>query len=311
MADRPPKITIGMACYDDFDGVWFSVMALRMYHAALMPDVELLVVDNNPDSPQGQAVRGFINDWVGNARYVPFDDPKGPATAKNEVFRQARGNAILCMDSHVLLEPDSVGRLIEYYDSHPDCQDLLQGPLIYDDLRTYSSHLENEWRGEMLGTWATDRRANVRRETSIRIDPQTAERQVQVRVTEYAPFEIPAQGMGAFSCRKESWLGFNPHFRGFGGEEYYIHEKFRQAGRRTVCLPFLRWVHRFNRPNGVPYELTVENKFRNYVIGHLELGLPIDPVINHFTSRIPNDSLVAIVSECKSLSGKTYSCIAD
>ena len=51
------------------------------------------------------------------------------------------------------------------------------------------------------------------------------------------PFAVPAQGMGLFSCRREAWLGFNPNFRGFGGEEFYIHEKYRQAGRRTVCLP--------------------------------------------------------------------------
>ena len=37
------------------------------------------------------------------------------------------------------------------------------------------------------------------------------------------PFEIPMQGLGMFSCRKEAWLGFNPLFNGFGGEEGYIH----------------------------------------------------------------------------------------
>jgi hypothetical protein len=39
------------------------------------------------------------------------------------------------------------------------------------------------------------------------------------------------------------------------------------------CLPFLRWVHRFARPNGVPYQLQLWDKVRNYVIGHQELGL--------------------------------------
>ena len=67
------------------------------------------------------------------------------------------------------------------------------------------------------------------------------------------PFEIPMQGMGAFACRREAWPGFNPRFGGFGGEEGYIHEKFRQAGGRTLCLLFPRWAHRFGRPAGVPY----------------------------------------------------------
>ena len=54
------------------------------------------------------------------------------------------------------------------------------------------------------------------------------------------PFDIPMQGMGLFACRRAAWPGFNPGFRGFGGEEGYIHEKFRQAGGRTLCLPFMK-----------------------------------------------------------------------
>jgi hypothetical protein len=68
--------------------------------------------------------------------------------------------------------------------------------------------------------------------------------------------------MGVFSCRKGAWPGFNPMFRGFGGEEGYIHEKFRQAGGRCLCLPWLRWTHRFGRPAGIGYSLTVGEKLR-------------------------------------------------
>ncbi|MHC4091684.1 MAG: hypothetical protein ACYSVY_15690 [Planctomycetota bacterium] len=96
------------------------------------------------------------------------------------------------------------------------------------------------------------------------------------------PFEIPAQGLGLFTCRKDAWLGFNEHFRGFGGEEWYIHDKFRQAGHHVTCLPSLRWVHRFGRPGGTKYSLSLWNKVRNYVIGHNELGLPLDRLKGHF-----------------------------
>jgi hypothetical protein len=99
------------------------------------------------------------------------------------------------------------------------------------------------------------------------------------------PFEIPAQGLGLFTCRREAWLGFNPHFRAFGGEEGYIHEKYRQHGRKTLCLPFLRWLHRFARPNGVKYTLTQEDKIRNYVLGFQELGLDLQPIHDHFASE--------------------------
>jgi hypothetical protein len=82
------------------------------------------------------------------------------------------------------------------------------------------------------------------------------------------------------------WPGFNPLFRGFGGEEGYIHEKFRQAGGRTLCLPFLRWLHRFQRPLGVPYSNRWEDRVRNYLIGRRELGLPRDDIEAHFTELL-------------------------
>jgi hypothetical protein len=267
-----PKLTIGMACYDDYEGVWFSVMALRLYHPEVMTHSEILVVDNHPDSQHGSLVRDFLQNWVSNGRYIPFAGPRGTAAPRDEIFRQANSPLVLCIDSHVLLVPGAIRQLIDFYDRHPGCTDLLQGPLSYDDLKTYSSHFEDEWRDQMWGTWSTDRRAEGNE-----------------------PFEIPAQGLGLFSCRKEAWPGFNSEFRGFGGEEFYIHEKFRQLGRRTLCLPFLRWVHRFNRPRGVPYPLTIEEKFRNYIVGLRELGLSIDRAVDHFSRFLPREKLQEII----------------
>jgi hypothetical protein len=99
---------------------------------------------------------------------------------------------------------------------------------------------------------------------------------------EAPPFDIPMQGAGLFACRRAVWPGFNPLFRGFGGEEGYIHEKFRQNGGRTLCLPFLRWVHRFQRPLGVPYHNSWEDRIRNYLIGFKELGIPTTEMETHF-----------------------------
>jgi hypothetical protein len=111
------------------------------------------------------------------------------------------------------------------------------------------------------------------------------------------------QGLGVFSCRKAAWLSFHPGFRGFGGEEGYIHEKFRQAGRRCLCLPWLRWMHRFGRPNGVQYPLIVEDKLRNYVLGHAELGLDLAPVLEHFAAFLPQERVLAIAQQALGESG--------
>ena len=86
-------------------------------------------------------------------------------------------------------------------------------------------------------------------------------------------------------------------FTGFGGEEGYIHEKFRQAGRKCFCMPWLKWVHRFNRPHGMSYPVRIEDKLYNYVIGHAELGLDIAPVVEHFSEFVPREQVMQVVKE--------------
>jgi len=111
------------------------------------------------------------------------------------------------------------------------------------------------------------------------------------------PFEIQAQGMGLFSARKDSWLGFNPLFREFGGEEGYIHEKYRKHGKKTLCLPFLRWLHRFERPNGTNYPNNLVSRFRNYYIGFKELGLDMTPLLEHFKEVATVENILKIENE--------------
>jgi hypothetical protein len=130
----------------------------------------------------------------------------------------------------------------------------------------------------MYGCWATDERGK---------DPDAA------------PFEIPMQGLGLFACRKSAWPGFNSRFRGFGGEEGYLHEKFRQAGGRVLCLPFLRWMHRFHRPMGIPYVNTWEDRLRNYLIGFNEVGWNTQPVEEHFTELLGQGAAVALIARVK------------
>jgi hypothetical protein len=248
-----------MATYDDYDGAYFSLQALRLYHPEILDDTEFLVLDNHPDGPCSAALKDLENS-ISNYRYVPHDSWQG-TTVKHLVFEEAAGEFVLCIDSHVFIVPGAIKRLLDYVDAHPGTKDLLQGPLLYDDLKTAATHFRPEWRGGMYGFWDLDQRGN---------DPDAP------------PFEIPMQGAGLFACRRAVWPGFNPLFRGFGGEEGYIHEKFRQNGGRALCLPFLRWVHRFQRPLGVPYHNSWEDRIRNYLIGFNELGIPTTEMETHF-----------------------------
>lgn len=252
-------LTIGMATYDDFDGCYFTIHSIRLYHSEILDDVEFLILDNNPARPCAASLKNFEN-WLPNFRYVPNRSRQGTAV-RDLVFREAMSDFVLCVDSHVLFEAGSLARLIDYCREHPDSNDLLQDPLIGDDLKPMATCFQPKWSHLMYGAWGMDEAG---------ADPDAP------------PFEIEMQGLGVFACRREAWPGFNPKLDGFGGEEGYIHEKIRRAGGRNLCLPFLRWLHRFERPLGTRYEVGSFDRIRNYLIIHDELGLDPSPVVAHF-----------------------------
>lgn len=279
-----------MSTYDDFDGVYFSIQALRMYHPILKSiEHEFIVIDNNPDGTHGKEVKNLISGWLGSrVRYIPYKNRTSTAV-RNEIFTNASGKYTISMDCHVFIENGGIDKLLEYYALNDNCKDIIQGPLIYDNLENYATEFAPEWRGDMYGVWHTNRK-------------------------EYdsgLPFEIPMMGLGLFSCETKNWLGFNPLFKGFGGEEGYIHEKFRQAGGKAICIPQLKWLHRFGRPNGVKYPLILEDRIWNYFVGWLEIYKDVNhhmiiDTYNHFKGRIPQDSLDNILERAKKKILKDY-----
>lgn len=242
------KLTIGMACYNDFNGVYFTVQALRIYHD--LTDIEILIVDNYGDKRLEEWVAAWGHKQI---RYKKYIKNIGTTQPRQKIFDWAEGDYVICIDSHVLLMTGSLDRLW-------DSDDLIHGIMIYDDVKTPVTHMRPDWQSDMWGVWDC-------------LDEIPNE-----------PFEIPMHGLGLFGCKKDAWLGFNPDFRGFGGEEGYIHEKFRQAGRKVLCLPWIRWIHRFQ--NGTGYPLNVADRIRNYLIGFDELGLDKTPIYRHFGYRM-------------------------
>ena len=313
-------LTIGMATIDDYDGVVFTIQSLILHHD--VSGCEIVVVDNRPASPHGQAVREFCAKRRSEVlvRYVPMPDVQSTTQTRQRIFDEARGDTVLVIDCHVLLPSGAIGRLKQWYADRPDARDLYSGPMILES-GGFHTHFNWQWRGQMLGTWgaAWHCACGQLQFACVQVGDRVAYRDLATsrqEVTACAcskqlpacgwsghevtlmqaglsplgfsdndpPFEIPGQGLGLFTCRKDAWPGFNPHFRGFGGEELYIHEKFRRRGDKAICLPWLRWWHRFGRPTGVPYQASAFDKCRNYVLGHVELGLPLDPIHEHFVS---------------------------
>ncbi len=264
------KLTIGMATYDDFDGVYFSVQALRMYHPEVTEETEIIVVDNHPAGAASKPLKNL--EQIPGYRYIPFHRFNSTAV-RDLIFREANADFVLCMDSHVLIQPGALAKLLDYYDQHPQTEDLLHGPMFSESLNSVLTHFKPTWGAGMYGQWGSDERG---------------------KDAENEPFEIQMQGLGLFTCRKAAWPGFNPRFLGFGGEEGYIHEKIRQQGGKVFCIPFLRWLHRFARPTGVQYPLNWKDRIRNYYIGFTELGLDTEPVDTHFSEHLGKDSFAVI-----------------
>ena len=247
------------------------------------------------------------------------------------------------MDCHVLLCPviKIIENLFTFMEYNKNTNDLYTGPLVYDNMRMVSTHFNDEWRSQMWGTWGNawqcvcesfnfsvinnenqckfvslvDQKHLDKCEYCDREFPKNlpfAQHENRLNSDGYStlgqrpdsePFEVFAQGLGLFFTRKNSWLGFNDHARGFGGEECYIHEKYRKAGRKTMCLPFLKWLHRFGRPDGVKYDLTLESKVRNYILEFKEIGLDMTPLKKHFTEtfNLSIDKWDSCVAEVNSI----------
>lgn len=273
---KPSSLTIGIATHDDFDGAWFTVNSLYLHHAEQMQDAEVILLDNHPRGVEAAELKRF-DTLLPNVRYIPVGAYSSTAI-RNQIFAHARGELVVVLDSHVLLAPGALKAVVDWFAEHPDSRDIVQGPMLGSDTRhNVATHMDPVWNAGMFGVWALDDRADNR---------------------EAGAFEIPQHGLAAFACRREVWPGLSTKFVGFGGEEGYVHEKFRRNGGRVLCLPAFRWQHRFARPRGVSYRLNWEDRVRNYAIGWSELGLDVDGMATHFieaTGLISAPQIVARV----------------
>jgi hypothetical protein len=289
-----------MATYDDFHGVYFTVEILRSFFREVLEEThaEIICVDTNPQSAHGKECRSFFTHWCNGGwdesrqrymgdttrgTYIDGGHLQGTAAPRDLAIRKARGEVVLCIDCHVIPQPGSLQALVKYFRDNPESIDLIHGPLIMDNFRPLATRMDPRWgEDKMFGKWGYDHADE---------GPDGRYR------TDLAPFEIPMHGLGLFACRKVAWRGFNPKFRGFGGEEGYIHDKFRDAGGKVICLPELLWLHRFGRPDGAGYRNDLTDRFYNYVTGRHERNANVGEVLQQFAGRIPDQAVGQIMIE--------------
>lgn len=270
---------------------------------------------------------------------------QGTAIAKDTAIRNSNGEFVLMLDSHVLLCPtvSVFEKLFEFMDNNPETNDLYTGPLVYDNCQSLSTHFRDTWGSGMWGSWATAWKCkcgnfyydlelldgeiivrSVDKSEKVTACPKCTYdlsllsegdyfkkliedgHQLAVQNRDEEPFEVFAQGTGCFFVRKNAWLGYNKHVRGFGGEECYIHEKFRKSGAKSICLPFLTWLHKFHRAETPSYPLENYYKIRNYILEFVELGLDLSPIKKYFVKDNGFDEIVynSFVNEARHLHDK-------
>ncbi len=256
-------VTIAVATSDDFDGAFFTLSSLCLYHPEVTERAEILLLDNHPTGPEAGRLRGMV-EGLPNGGYLPVRSVRSTAV-RDLLVRRAAGAVVVVLDSHVLVAPGGLAAAVAHL-RDPACGDIVHGPLLNDaGRRVVGTHMDPVWRGGMFGTWGVDDR---------------------IHEAGAGAFEIPLHGLGAFAVRRDRWPGLNPHFVGFGGEEGYLQEKARRHGGRSVCLPEFRWIHRFGHPRGVKFDLSWEARVRNYVIGWTELGLDVESIRTHFVDAV-------------------------
>jgi len=272
---RPPAtipLTIGMATFDDYWGVWATCQALHnaRIEAGLLNEIELIVVDNNPDGSHGKPTKGQVNSYP-NARYIEFTDHQGTSGPRNKVFEVASGRGVVVIDPHVLfVRPvETLRKLVEFWSQPTAPADLYHGPCLYDWLvdpkgrpSILGTHWEPRWGSDgMFGKWAT-------------AEPYTHSPHA-INDPDATPIEVPLNACGLFMSARDSWLGFHPEQRGFGAEEGTIHHKYRHHGRTTFVLPWLQWVHRWGKVERVAYGgMEWTRRCKNYLLSTRDFGWP-------------------------------------
>ena len=260
MGNKNIRWSICLPSYNNFSEVFFTIQSLRLHHD--MKDKEIIVVDNYGDDYMAEFIKGKGGDVV---RYVRMTDVRGVSAAKNAAIQAAQGEFILCMDSHILLKQGC-------FDVEPCGDDLIQGPILFNNCIDHIAEWKPIWRSNMWGIWGD----------KLSFEQLPKEKK-----------EIWAMGAGFFACRRSSWLGFNPKFRGFGGETGYLQEKYRKAGRKVWCYPNMIWMHYFcNTGRRIPFPVIMAERVRNYLIGFNELGLDITPILQHFGERLVKEARV-------------------
>lgn len=293
-----PILSICIGTFREAKNLRWTLASLLLDLAAcprLIPLVEIVVVDNEPQGPDG---------WINlktcrnsGAKYVPMPEPVGTAPPRNRVVEEATGNWHMWLDSHCELGRGVLEKIVDWCVANPRDDDLHYGTLLSSAIirpdgkpAIVWTHLKREFGGDgMFGKGAIN---------PVAYDPNAK------------PFEVDQAGSWFYLARKESWLGFHPQFRGFGLEGY-LATKYRRAGRKAWCHPAFQGWHLFReKSEPAPFPTDWFNRTRNLVLTWQELGEPFLSDIKSNLQRVDRDRWDELKAAC-GLDQKTGQPIAE
>jgi len=270
--NKAPRLSICLPVVRGYRDIWFTLQAIKLYHAECHNEIEVIVLDNDvkgqPHAPYPQSerehsakTRALCEQYTTQfpCRYIHHTATAGTAAAKAAAIEAARGDAVLVMDSHILLPLAVLRRLIDWWGEHADWNGLLHGPNLRDDIALpngrpalMGTHHKPEFVNGNWGQWQVDER---------------------VYDLSQSGFDIPLAACGLFSFRRAAWLGFVPG-EGYVPEEGTLHARYRAAGREIKCAPWLLWDHLYGHTETPAYVSNKDHRLAYYIRSAIQTNEP-------------------------------------
>lgn len=252
--------------------LWFTLHSLVIHNNLdQCPDVEVIVADNEP-MPRRQGKPTAHQDLVAKlglgdrARYVAASEVKSPYHPRNVGAAKARGEWLLFLDSHVLMEIgflEHLRRAVTGYDPTT----IYHYPVTFHYPRRRYGHydLESVMRTTFWGQWKN-----------------------LVKATR-EPYPIGATGIWAYAIRKDFWNhigGFNHRFQGYSGGEPYLDLKAWNLGNGVMLDPLRGGAH-WSGPRD--YVANYRDRVRNFALA-VSVVAPefLDSLRAHYEQALPS-----------------------
>lgn len=212
--------------------LWFTLQSLCIHHDLdKRSDVEIIVADNEPKYPKGKRI-AFAQDVTNKlnmgprARWLEATEIKSPYHPRDVGARHAKGEWLLFLDSHVLMEPGYLHHVLaSIEEGRYGPRTITHFPVTFHYPRRRMGHYDL---ASVMGTTFWGVWKNV------------------VKKGATAPYAIGATGIWAYLVRKDFYaeIGrFNNGFSGYSGGEPYLDLKAWNLGDGVFLDPAKGGAH--------------------------------------------------------------------